>query len=288
MLKIGELAELAGTTVKSVRYYHSCGLLDEPERQHNGYRVYRVQDLVRLSRIRRMRALGLPVARIRDLLGGRPADVHDALDALDDELSDQMKVIESRRATIASLRHSLDPELPDQFAEVIAEYEAAGAPENMMSQERERLILALTVADDTEYVLSYFLGIHRRVLADDNRTRGIGLITRIATLDDQEPDVNVVEALAEDFCDFLKVVLPEQVDADTSPLVERAGRLLALLEEHQSEHRSPGQETFARAVAARLASFGPSTDEIDSPLSKAEQRPAAGLGSRNRPPAAPS
>ena len=31
-----QLAEMAGTTVKSVRYYHQLGLLDEPERLGNG------------------------------------------------------------------------------------------------------------------------------------------------------------------------------------------------------------------------------------------------------------
>ncbi|MFI2533594.1 MerR family DNA-binding transcriptional regulator, partial [Rhodococcus erythropolis] len=30
MMTIGELAKLAGTTVRSVRYYHSNGLLEEP------------------------------------------------------------------------------------------------------------------------------------------------------------------------------------------------------------------------------------------------------------------
>lgn len=255
MLRIGELAELAGTTVKSVRYYHSCDLLDEPERQHNGYRMYRVQDLVRLSRIRRMRELGLPVARIRDLLDSGPADIHSALDTLDDELSAQMKLIESRRATLASLRQTLDPELPDQFAEVIAEYEAAGAPANLVRQEKERLILALTVVDDTDYVLSHFLGIHQRVLAEPNRSRGIGLMVRMAELDEREPDAATIDTLAADFCDYLASVLPEQVETGTSPLLTRAGRLLALLDEHQTEHRSPGQEKFARAVAAILASL---------------------------------
>lgn len=45
-----ELAELAGTTVKSVRYYRQLELLDEPERLTNGYKQYEVRHLVRLYR----------------------------------------------------------------------------------------------------------------------------------------------------------------------------------------------------------------------------------------------
>jgi DNA-binding transcriptional MerR regulator len=41
-----ELAELAGTTVNTVRHYHRIGLLDEPERRNNGYKEYGVPHLV--------------------------------------------------------------------------------------------------------------------------------------------------------------------------------------------------------------------------------------------------
>ncbi|WP_399921406.1 MerR family transcriptional regulator [Streptomyces kanamyceticus] len=44
----GQLAELAGTTTKTVRHYHETGLLDEPERAPNGYKRYGVSHLVRL------------------------------------------------------------------------------------------------------------------------------------------------------------------------------------------------------------------------------------------------
>ena len=48
-----ELAALAGTTVNTVRHYHAVGLLEVPERRHNGYKQYRVHHLVRLIRLRR-------------------------------------------------------------------------------------------------------------------------------------------------------------------------------------------------------------------------------------------
>lgn len=49
-----ELAELAGTTLKTVRYYHRIGLLDEPERAANGYKRHHTKHLIRLLRIRRL------------------------------------------------------------------------------------------------------------------------------------------------------------------------------------------------------------------------------------------
>ncbi|WP_344094254.1 MerR family transcriptional regulator, partial [Nocardiopsis composta] len=54
-----QVAELAGTTVKAVRYYHRIGLLDVPERTANGYKRYEVEHLVRLVQIKRLSDLGV-------------------------------------------------------------------------------------------------------------------------------------------------------------------------------------------------------------------------------------
>ncbi|MFI7217971.1 DUF3159 domain-containing protein [Micromonospora maritima] len=42
-----ELAEIAGTTLKTVRHYHRIGLLEEPERAVNGYKQYGIRHLGR-------------------------------------------------------------------------------------------------------------------------------------------------------------------------------------------------------------------------------------------------
>src|SRR5690606_8663333 len=49
-----ELAELAQTTVNTIRHYHHLGLLAEPARKDNGYKQYGVKHLARLLRIRRL------------------------------------------------------------------------------------------------------------------------------------------------------------------------------------------------------------------------------------------
>lgn len=257
---IGELADLAGTTVKSVRHYHATGVLEEPARQHNGYRVYDVMDLVRLSRIKRMRDLGISVARIRDLLDGETADVHAALDALDGELLEQAKTIEARRAKIAALRTSLDPELPEPFARILAEYAEAGAPAGWILQERQRMVLVLNISGGSAEVVDHFLGIHRRVLAEPNRSRGIDIIKRMAALDEHQPDTSTIDELAADFCQYTNDVLPDIGDPARAPLSARAQKLFDLLDEHQAEHRSAGQELFARAVATRQAAGRSGTD----------------------------
>ncbi|KJQ52683.1 MerR family transcriptional regulator [Microbacterium sp. SA39] len=59
-----ELADLAGTTLNTVRHYHSLGLLDTPERNRNGYKQYQVTHLVQLLQVRRIAELGVPLSKL--------------------------------------------------------------------------------------------------------------------------------------------------------------------------------------------------------------------------------
>lgn len=105
VLRIGEVARLLGVTPKTVRHYHKLGLLAEPARSPSGYRLYGADDLLRLHQIRRLQALGLSLARIKEVLG-RPGDarsLRDVLGALREELSGQIAALEVRRARVERL-----------------------------------------------------------------------------------------------------------------------------------------------------------------------------------------
>ncbi|MGW9349349.1 helix-turn-helix domain-containing protein [Nocardiopsis flavescens] len=113
-----ELAEMAGTTVNTVRHYHRIGLLDEPERLGNGYKQYRARHLARLVRIRRLRELGLPLTRV-ERLGDRPGTVADSLRVLDAELAAGIERLQRARAELAALLRDRTPiDVPAGFGPV--------------------------------------------------------------------------------------------------------------------------------------------------------------------------
>ncbi len=66
-LSVGEVAEALGLTPRTIKYYEELGLL-RPERTSGNYRSYTERDVERLSRIKRMRAIGLSLATIREAL----------------------------------------------------------------------------------------------------------------------------------------------------------------------------------------------------------------------------
>ncbi len=70
-MKIGELAQLAGVNIQTVRYYERRSLLREPGRTPNGYREYDRHDLLRLRFILRAKDLGFTLSEIDELLALR-------------------------------------------------------------------------------------------------------------------------------------------------------------------------------------------------------------------------
>lgn len=112
-----ELAELAGTTVNTIRHYHRLGLLEEPERRHNGYKQYGNRELARLLSIRRLVELGVPLARIGE--AGPEGIGPEALRQVDAELAaDIGRLVRSRSEIAAILSAGAPADTPAGFASV--------------------------------------------------------------------------------------------------------------------------------------------------------------------------
>jgi DNA-binding transcriptional MerR regulator len=93
---IGELAERAGVTVKTVRFYSDSGLLPETSRTFGGHRRYGPEALDRLRLVRSLRSLGLAVPEIRRVLDA-PGDTDRALE---DAVAGQLRTLGSQLAAL--------------------------------------------------------------------------------------------------------------------------------------------------------------------------------------------
>lgn len=65
--RIGELAEKAGVTIRTVRYYEELGLLKSRDRKAAGHRRYGKRDLVALKRIKELKDYGLSLGDIIEI-----------------------------------------------------------------------------------------------------------------------------------------------------------------------------------------------------------------------------
>jgi MerR family transcriptional regulator, thiopeptide resistance regulator len=71
---VGEVARLAGITVRTLHHYDRIGLLSPSERTATGYRVYTASDLDRLHQVLVYRELGFPLEEVATLLDDASAD----------------------------------------------------------------------------------------------------------------------------------------------------------------------------------------------------------------------
>ena len=124
-MRIGELAEAAGTTTKTLRFYEEQGLLPPAERTPAGYRDYTPDAVSRIDFVHRGQAAGLTLAQIKQILdirdhGQAPCGhVRDLLDARLADIDAQIADLTTLRDNVAALRDDAalqEPETcsPDQ------------------------------------------------------------------------------------------------------------------------------------------------------------------------------
>ena len=73
-LSTGKLADAAGVSVETVRFYERRSLVPAPTRTPSGYRQFPVETVDRIRFIRRAQVLGFTLAEIRELLELRAQD----------------------------------------------------------------------------------------------------------------------------------------------------------------------------------------------------------------------
>jgi len=128
MMHIGEAARRSGISAKMIRYYERIGLLAPARRTAAGYRTYGEADIHMLDFVRRARALGFSVDRMRELLAlwqdrqRRSADVKRIALAHVEELEQKARELERMSATLRHLAANCHgdqrPDCPiiDEFA----------------------------------------------------------------------------------------------------------------------------------------------------------------------------
>jgi DNA-binding transcriptional MerR regulator len=212
LLSISQVAAATGLTVRAVRHYHACGLLDEPQRDRSGYRRYGAHDVIALVRIRTLASAGVPLARIKALLEATPSEYAAALRRVDEDLQHRITELERHRRDLAQLD---DPErlcLPPAAAEVQDRLRAIGLSERTLTHFRDGWILIAAISPgELEEAATWTY----RWLGDESYQR---LLLAVDAAADWSPDDPRLEALAEATVDLDERIRAEEGDpADVEP-----------------------------------------------------------------------
>jgi MerR family transcriptional regulator, copper efflux regulator len=116
-MRIGQLAQAAGVSTDTIRYYEKIGLLPPPRRTDSGYREYPSAAGNRIRVIRNAVQLGFPleevakVLRIRDAGGAPCRQVRDYASHLVTEIERRITELQSERQSMMAMIKAWDQKL---------------------------------------------------------------------------------------------------------------------------------------------------------------------------------
>jgi len=144
-LQIGEAAERAQLTQRTLRYYEEKGLLSPPTRMDGGFRLYSDEDMERVERIRELKdLLGFSLAEIKEMIESEDvrlqlrAEWRSDADTTEkavkirkarDITSQQLALIDQKMAKMATMRETLADRLEKYDAWLLKWVPGQGAGE---------------------------------------------------------------------------------------------------------------------------------------------------------------
>ena len=179
MLTIGQLARYTGVPAKTVRFYHSIGLLPEPARDASGYRRYSAGDAVQLLRIRTLAESGIPLARIDSALEASPEAFRVTVGQIEHELADRIARLQGTALRLRQLA-SEGQQLPAGVAAYLDQLEQIGLSQEWIAMERDLWILVFATHPESAVEL----------LADQHQAKTLPEVQQIYRDYDQSRDLD--------------------------------------------------------------------------------------------------
>jgi DNA-binding transcriptional MerR regulator len=135
LLKVGELAERTGLSVRALHHYEEIGLLVPSHRTPSNHRLYTRDDVARLQRIKSLRQLGFGLERIAEILADVSVSpisiIEDHLAHVRGELALQTRLVERLEGLARALHREeeVDVETLLKTIEVMTMWEDKFTPE---------------------------------------------------------------------------------------------------------------------------------------------------------------
>lgn len=124
--RVGEVARLAGVTVRTLHHYDTIGLLTPSGRSTKGYRLYTGADVLRLQQIRIHQQLGMSLAEIRAVLDDPAFDQRAALVEQRRKLQAQLDSAQEMLASVDAALQALQRPDPVDFPALFRGFDPAG------------------------------------------------------------------------------------------------------------------------------------------------------------------
>ncbi len=96
-MKIGQLSQSSGLSTHTLRYYEKMGLLQKPNKDHSGHRIYDAQEVELINWVTCLKKSGMPLASIKAYAQAFRTQENNQLEVL---LSQHLKKLKSQQADL--------------------------------------------------------------------------------------------------------------------------------------------------------------------------------------------
>lgn len=122
MLKIGQLAQRTGLTIRALHYYEEVGVLVPGKRTSTGHRLYSREDIERLQQIVALKALGFSLEEVRQCLDKESYSLQHVLERQLERVEGDLERLSAFRERLQSILRHLrndDPVTTDMLLQII-------------------------------------------------------------------------------------------------------------------------------------------------------------------------
>ncbi|MCD2348258.1 MerR family transcriptional regulator [Clostridium guangxiense] len=219
-IKISDFVKLTGSTLKTVLYYDKIGLLKEPKRSPNGYRLYGAEELSHMLMIKHLKTLSLDLKQIKEILGdaNEQTNLNEILKALQTDLLKEKKRIDEQLSRVETLlKQQITPlekasfesetfEMVTNILETTKVEKQIHSYTELFDQQRN----IFSIIEDFKWGKDYkdnFIEIAAYFkLHPEKYKTALGFGKRLAKLKEMHEDDPEVEALAKEGSDFIKSI----------------------------------------------------------------------------------
>lgn len=234
-MRIHEVAQRAGVTERTLRYYDGMGLLSPQRVTEAGYRVYGEAELLRLRQILLFREMGFSLSEIRELMARADYDCREAL--------------AGQRELLLSKRRRLDGMIALVESAMKGEQDLSFAQFKQGEREEERRAYAEEAKARWGHTAAYQESERRAEGRDDQaiwQGEGAKLLAAFAALRGQDPAGEAAQALVAEWQAFIT----KHYYACTKPILAGLGQMYAADERFARFIDEQGEGTAALMAQA--------------------------------------
>ncbi|WP_174615557.1 MerR family transcriptional regulator [Virgibacillus ihumii] len=135
-MKVKEVANLVGISVRTLHHYDEIGLLTSEETTESGYRIYSVNDLETLQQILFFKELGFPLKKIKEIIGSPSFDRQEALEMHRNLLLEKRNRLDKMIATVDKTIQDMKGEIKMSNKEKFEGFDFSHNPYEQEARER--------------------------------------------------------------------------------------------------------------------------------------------------------